>query len=270
MTAVNIGRERTGDERSSMRGLEGRSILMAGGAGRIGTATSMRLGEEGARVAVGDLDQEAAEAVADGIEAAGGEAIGVRLDVRDEDSVGSAVDAAVRAFGGIDAAHINAADMSRGTIGADSDAVAIDLDTFDRTFRTNLRGHLLCTKYLVPRLLERGGGALVYTSSAAAFIGEPERPSYAMAKSGINALVRHVASRWGREGVRANAVAPGLVLTERARAALDASMRENALQRSAHLGGPDDVAALVAFLLSADGQWINGQIISIDGGTTIR
>ena len=253
-----------------MRGLEGQSILMAGGAGRIGTATSMRLSEEGARVAVGDLNQEAAESVAASIEAAGGEAIAVKLDVRDEDSLTWAVDAAVGAFGGIDAAHINAADMSRGTMGNDSDAVAIDLDTFDQTLRTNLRGHLLCTKYLVPRLLERGGGALVYTSSAAAFIGEPERPSYAIAKSGINALVRHVASRWGRDGVRANAVAPGLVLTERAQAVLDASMREDALRRSTHLGGPDDVAALVAFLLSADAQWINGQIISIDGGNTLR
>ncbi len=253
-----------------MRGLEGRSILMAGGAGRIGTATSTRLSEEGARVAVGDLDQEAAESVAAAIEATGGEAIAVKLDVRDEASLASAIDAAVAAFGGIDAAHINAADMSRGTIGKDSDAVALDLDAFERTIRTNLRGHLLCTRHLVPRLLERGGGALVYTSSAAAFIGEPQRPSYAMAKSGINALVRHVASRWGRDGVRANAVAPGLVLTESAQAALDASMREDALRRSTHLGGPDDVAALVAFLLSDDGQWINGQIISIDGGITLR
>ncbi len=253
-----------------MRGLEGQSILMAGGAGRIGTATSRRLSEEGARVAVGDLDREAAEATAASIEAAGGEAIAVTLDVRDEDSVRSAIDAAVGAFGGIDGAHINAADMSRGTIESDSDAVALDLDTFDRTLRTNLRGHLLCTKQLVPRLLERGGGALVYTSSAAAFIGEPQRPSYAMAKGGINALVRHVASRWGREGVRANAVAPGLVLTESAQAALEGPMREDALRRSTHLGGPDDVAALVAFLLSADGQWINGQIISIDGGVTLR
>jgi NAD(P)-dependent dehydrogenase (short-subunit alcohol dehydrogenase family) len=245
---------------------------MAGGAGGIGGATSNRLGTEGALVAVADLDEGAAREVAAQITAAGGEAFGLAIDIGDEGSVVAAVQATTKAFGGLDAVHVNAADLSPDTIMHDSDAVSIDLDIFDRTIRTNLRGHLLCTRHALPVLLGRGGGGLVYTSSAAAFIGEPSRPAYAMAKSGINALVRHVASKWGKQGVRANAVAPGLVLTEKTQAGLDPSFRQMALRetRSPRLGRPDDIAAMVAFLLSSDGEWINGQVISVDGGATLR
>jgi NAD(P)-dependent dehydrogenase (short-subunit alcohol dehydrogenase family) len=255
-----------------VRGLTGKAVLMAGGAGGIGGATSQRLGAEGARVAVGDINQAGAEEVAAEIEKAGGEAFAIGLDIGDEDSVVAAVQATVKAFGGLDAMHINAADLSPETIGNDTDAVSIDLDVFDRTIRTGLRGHLLCTRYALPELLGRGGGALVYTSSAAAFIGEPERPSYAVAKSGINAIVRHVASKWGKQGIRANAIAPGLVLTETVQAGLDPAFVTSVLkrQRSNRLGRPDDIAAMAAFLMSSDAEWINGQVISVDGGSSMR
>lgn len=255
-----------------MRGLDGKAVLMGGGAGGIGTATSIRLGAEGVRVAVGDLDLAAAQAVATDINRSGGEAFALRLDIGDEDSVVEAVHAAVKAFGGLDGVHVNAADLSPETITADTDAQSIDLDAFDRTIRTNLRGHLLCTRHALPELLQWGGGALVYTSSAAAFVGEPQRPAYAVAKSGINAIVRHVASKWGKQGVRANAVAPGLVLTDRIQESLDPSFRDMALKgsRSPRLGRPEDIAAMVAFLMSSDAEWINGQVISVDGGATMR
>jgi NAD(P)-dependent dehydrogenase (short-subunit alcohol dehydrogenase family) len=124
----------------------------------------------------------------------------------------------------------------------------------------------------LPVLLERGGGSLVYTSSAAAFIGEPERPAYAVAKAGINAIVRHVASKWGKQGIRANAIAPGLVLTDKIQQALDPKFRDMALRgsKSPRLGRPEDIAAMVAFLMSDDGEWINGQVLSVDGGATMR
>lgn len=255
-----------------MKGLNGKAVLMAGGAGGIGSATSLRLAAEGARVAVGDLDQGAAEVVAADIEAVDGEAFAFRLDIGDEASVASAVQATVKAFGGIDAVHVNAADLSPDTIGNDSDAVEIDLDVFDRTIRTGLRGHLICAQHALPELVARGGGALVFTSSAAAFVGEPERPAYAVAKSGINALVRHIASKWGKQGVRANAIAPGLVLTDTVQQGLEESFRSMALKRSRsfRLGRPDDIAAMVAFLMSSDGEWISGQVISVDGGATLR
>src|SRR4030095_8474875 len=127
-------------------------------------------------------------------------------------------DGAGQRFGGLDGMHVNAADL--GIITRDGDAITLPLDVFDRTIAVNLRGHLLCTRYAVPEMLKRGGGALVYTSSVAAYMGEPARVAYAIAKNGLHALLRHVASRWGKQGIRANAVAPGLVLTDAVRRAM--------------------------------------------------
>ena len=255
-----------------MKRLEGKTILLFGGAGGIGTATSRRAAEEGANVVVGSLHAENAEKVAAQIAESGGRAIGIGVDIADVASVEAAVQTTLSTFGGIDGVHVNAADMSMDTIGNDSDAVSIDLDVFDRSIRTNLRGALVCTQQVIPALLERGGGAIVYTSSAAAFVGEPERPAYAITKGGLSALVRHVASKWGKEGIRANAVAPGPTISEAVDAFLPAEYKEAMLAtvRSPRLGRPDDIAAMVALLLSPDGEWVNGQVISVDGGRTLR
>jgi NAD(P)-dependent dehydrogenase (short-subunit alcohol dehydrogenase family) len=255
-----------------MRGLTGKVAVLAGGAGGIGTATSVRLAEEGALVVVGDLDGAAAGAVADRITAGGGRAQAVQVDVSDEASVQALMAAAVDAFGGIDALHVNAADLAPATIFGDTDALTVPLELFDHTIAVDLRGHLLCTRHALPHLLERGGGAIVYTSSAAAFVGEPLRPSYAMAKSGVNALARHVASAWGKQGIRANCVAPGLVLHGEVAARSSEELRSSAFKRgrSNRMGTPEDIAAMVTMLLSDDASWVNGQVISVDGGSTIR
>ncbi len=253
-----------------MRGLKDKVAVIAGGGTGIGAATALRLAEEGTAVAIGDINLEGARAVAGKITAAGGKATAIRFDVSDDTSVRELVHSAVETYGGIDFMHANAADLSLCL--TDTDAVDIALDLFDRTIAVNLRGHLLCTRHAIPELQKRGGGAIVYTSSGAAFVGEPERVAYAVAKSGINALMRHVASRWGKEGIRSNAIAPGLVMTD---AALENMPKERqddmlALGRSTRLGRPADIASMVALLFSDDGEWINGQVISVDGGITMR
>jgi NAD(P)-dependent dehydrogenase (short-subunit alcohol dehydrogenase family) len=255
-----------------MRGLTDKVTVVAGGGSGIGAATAVRLGAEGAAVVVGDLDGDSAEAVAAQVREAGGRALGVQFDIADDDSVGALVDATVREFGGLDHLHANAADLSPETIGRDSDALTVPLDVFDQTLQVNLRGHLLCTRHVLPHMLARGGGAIVYTSSAAGHIGEPQRPSYGVSKAGINSIVRHVASRWGREGIRANAVAPGLVVTSKMAETIKPEFTAYALGvgRSPRLGRPDDIAATVAFLMSDDGEWINGQVLSVDGGASLR
>jgi NAD(P)-dependent dehydrogenase (short-subunit alcohol dehydrogenase family) len=255
-----------------MRGLRDRVVLVVGGAGGIGTATCVRLAEEGASVVVADINETAAADVAATIRGAGGTAESTTVDLRDEESVRAAVNLTVERFGGLDALHANGADTSPDTVGRDSDVESLPLEVFDRTIAANLRGHLLCARHAIPKLLDRGGGALVFTSSAAAFVGEAERPSYAISKSGLGGLIRHVASRWGKLGIRANGVAPGVVLTEAVRSALDPTFRDLTLAatRSARLGTPEDIAAMVAFLASDDGAWINGQIISVDGGWVLR
>ncbi|MCU1486861.1 MAG: fabG 14 [Actinomycetia bacterium] len=252
-----------------MRGLEGKVAVVAGGATGIGAATARRFAEEGVRVVVGDLDGAGAEATATAI---GRGAIGVEFDIADEGGVDALFAAATATFGGFDLVHVNAADLSPGTIGRDGDVLDLPLEVLDRTIAVNLRGHVLVTRRALPTLLERRG-ALVYTSSAAAFVGEPSRPSYAMAKNGLHGLVRHVSARWGHEGLRANAVAPGLVPTDAMLASDEGGQLQQyalALGRSPRLGRPDDIAAAVAFLCSDDAEWINGQVLSVDGGATVR
>ena len=247
-------------------------MVVAGGAGGIGTATSLRLASEGASVVVGDLDADAARGVAERIASDGGNALDVHVDIGDEDSVRSLVDASIAHFGGIDGLHANAADLSMATLAGDTDVLSIEMDTFDHVLRVNLRGHVLCTRHAVPALLERGGGALVYTASDAAFAGEAQRPAYAIAKAGICALARHVASKWGKERIRANAVSPGVIVTPTIRdiGAEEGLARFRARTRSWRLGQPDDIAAMVALLMSDDGQWINGQVLSVNGGMILR
>ncbi|GHO71136.1 putative short-chain type dehydrogenase/reductase y4lA [Ktedonobacter sp. SOSP1-52] len=252
-----------------MRGLNNKVAVVAGGGGGIGAATAIRLAEEGATVVVGDLDGGAAQAIATRIQENGGRAISVQFDMSDDASVGSLVKVAIDTYGGLDLMHANAADFSQ--IYLDTDVLTVPLEIFDRTLAVNLRGYVLCTRHALPELLKRRG-AIVYTTSAAAYIGEPERVSYGVSKSGINALMRHVASRWGKEGIRANAVAPGLVLTEKTRDTIPDEFKAYAinLTRSTRLGEPADIAAMVTFLFSDDGAWINGQVISVDGGATLR
>ncbi len=253
-----------------MRRLEGRTLVVAGGGSGIGAAVAQRWAREGAAVVIGDLDGAAAAEVAAGIGRSGGRAFGIACDITDEVAVAAMVATAVREFGGLDGIHINAADMQ--AIRSDGDALQLDLAVFDRTLAVNLRGHLLCTRAALPELLKRGGGAIVYTSSGAADMGEPTRVSYAVSKSGLQALMRHVATRWGKQGIRANAVAPGLVITEQLKAHFPENLRQAtlAITRSPRLGASEDIAAMVAMLMSADGEWINGQVIGVDGGAMFR
>jgi len=252
--------------------LKDKALMVVGAGSGIGAATVERLCGEGARVCVADVNFGAAEAVVARMTAAGHEAFAVPIDIVGEASVNAAFAATAERFGRLDGAHINAADLR--TIFHDTDALALDMDVFDRTIAVNLRGHLLCTRAALPHIVAAGGGALVYTSSGACDSGEPQRPSYAASKSGLNALMRHVASRWGKEGVTANCVAPGFVMTPEMIAGgqvpqdwIASCLAET---RSTRLGRVEDIAAMVALLLSQDGRWINGQVMHINGGALLH
>lgn len=254
-----------------LRGLAGKVAIVAGGATGLGAATAARLGEEGCRVVVGDVAVDAARQTAERIAAIGGTATPVAFDLSDPASVAGLIDSAATTYGGVDLLFNVGADMS--TIRDDTDVVDIDFDVWDRVMTVNLRGYVAAMKYAIPQMLNRGGGAIVNMSSAAAFQGEPARPAYATAKAGIGALTRHVASRWGKENIRCNAVAPGFTATETIRSVPQwPDLQAAALKRirGPRVGDPGDVAALVAFLLSAEGEWINGQVVNVDGGTVLR
>jgi len=252
-----------------MRRLENKIVVLAGGAGGIGTGTARRLACEGAKLLIGDLDEAAAAMVAEGIRAQGGIAQAIRCDLSDQSSVEAMFEAARRHFGGVDHLHCNAADMA--VLPQDTDALDISLAVWHRTLDVTLTGYLRCTRLAIPLMLARGGGTIVYTSSGAAFVPEATRVAYSVAKTGLIALMRHVALRWGSQGIRANIVAPGLVMTpttERLDAAfLDALAADTPAGRH---GAPADIAAMVAMLMSDDGGWITGQTLSVNGGIWMR
>ncbi|MET0135780.1 MAG: SDR family oxidoreductase [Kibdelosporangium sp.] len=255
-----------------MRGLTGKRVVVCGGATGIGAATAERLAEEGAKVIVGDINVKAAEATAERIRTNGGTASAVGFDLSDEASITALFDRAVAEYGAVDGLFNVGADLSMETIGRDGDLSEMDVDVWRRTLEVNLIGYAHTCRTVVPLLLQQGGGAIVNTSSGAAFAGEALRPAYAASKAGVNALTRHIASRWGKKGIRCNGVSPGMVLSETGLTQMSKEFQAAGLAgtRSSRLGKPSDLAAAAAFLLSDDADWVNGQTWSIDGGSSLR
>jgi NAD(P)-dependent dehydrogenase (short-subunit alcohol dehydrogenase family) len=252
-----------------MGSLDGRSIFVAGGGG-IGSELARRYAGEGARVTLGDVDLDAARSVVDEIVRAGGEATAVRLDGAEESSVAAAVTHACATFGGLYGLHANFASFADGAQNAG--VIDLSLEAYDETMRINARGFFLCTRHALPPIVEGGGGCLLYTSSAGAY-KSAQRVAYAMSKSATNALMRHVAARYGREGVRANCIAPGTIMHAKLEAELPAEFKDEALRGiplKTRLGRPSDIAGMSALLMSDDGAFVTGQVISVDGGLTMR
>ncbi|MCU1487199.1 MAG: fabG 14 [Actinomycetia bacterium] len=267
-----------------MRGLKDKVIVVAaGGTGAtdgtshgasIGGATSRRLAEEGAKVVVGDINLPSAERTVELITAAGGTAVAHEFDAGEDDQIKSLMDRAIGEYGGIDGVHFNAMDMSRATLGVDGehDLLTLPLEAWQRTLDVGLTGCLLAARHSIPSMLERGGGSFVCTVSGAVYAGEGIRVAYATTKTGMTAIVRHIATRFGHQGIRANAVAPGLVPGQ---AMLDGMPEEGKARmlrmgRSNRIGRADDIANMVTFLLSDDGEWVTGQVLAVDGGNTMR
>jgi NAD(P)-dependent dehydrogenase (short-subunit alcohol dehydrogenase family) len=251
-----------------MRGLQGKVCVVAGAGKRvgIGAAVCARLAEEGARVVVSDIDGAAAEETVGRLVAAGAEAMAVTADVSDEAQVDELVARTCRRFGGLDAFHFNAAALH--LTDRDTDPLGIDMDLYDETMQVNLRGAMLCTRAALPAILERGGGSIVYTGSGAAYNGAPVRVAYAMSKTALSALARNVAAAYGKRGVRANVVSPGLVVMPKMTEATIESARQRT--HAPRLGKPEDIANMVTMLFSADGEWVTGQTISVNGGIYMR
>jgi NAD(P)-dependent dehydrogenase (short-subunit alcohol dehydrogenase family) len=250
-----------------MRGLAGKVLLCAGSATGIGAETARRLASEGARIVIGDVNPAGAQGVVDEIMGKGGEALAVEFDIGDPDSVRRLIARTVEHFGVLDGMHVNATNNKR--TDEDLDAVRTDLEVFDLMHSIVLRGHLLCTRFGLPEMLKRGGGPIVYTSSDGGKSAADIRMSYYVAKAGLNALMRHVAFRYAREGIRANAVCPGIIMTD---AVLRGTTAEERVQMTSKIpsgraGTPQDIAGMVAFLMSDDAQHVNGQAISVNGGS---
>jgi NAD(P)-dependent dehydrogenase (short-subunit alcohol dehydrogenase family) len=249
--------------------LEGKVIVVAG-AGGIGDELARCYAGEGASVVLGDIDGERAIATAEAVAATGAICIGTYLDGGDDASIKAAVDLAVGRYGGLDGLHANYAGFNEND--SMHDVTTIPMEDFDEVMRVGSRGFVLCTRHAIPEMLKRGGGSLVYTSSDAAFMGEVVRVGYAMSKVSMHALARHVANRFGAQGIRANVICPGVVSHPRFEAMMPAEMVEEFTKATllGRLGRPIDIAAMGALMMSNEGSYITGQVISVNGGSVMR
>ncbi len=255
---------------ADMAGILDGKVIVVAGAGAIGSGLARRYVAEGAHVVLGDRDEDHVRSVARDIDPSGRHIVGTVLDGADDASIRAMVELATSTYGRLDGFHANYASF---VDGQSPDCIELELELYDEVMRVNARGYLLCARHAVPALIQNGGGSMVFTSSAEAHQPSGTRIAYAMSKASLHALMRNVATRYGRQGIRANVIAPGLILHPRLAANLSDGFLQSARQRTAikvRFGEPADIAGMGAFLLSDDAGYITGQVISVDGGLTMR
>ena len=250
--------------------LAGKVAIVTGGGTRsdteelgIGRATALLFARAGARVVVADLSPENAQRTCVDIVAEGGDASVVAADVSDAGACQAMVSAAVERFGALHVLFNNAAVVGSGTV------LTFEDENFDRNVAVNLKGPALATRYAIPAMERSGGGSIVYVSSIDA-IAAPysQTVPYSLTKGALHMLTRTTASNHGRQGIRANCIAPGHVhgaFPSRLMRPGARELRRNASPLGTE-GTPWDVAWLAVFLASDESRWISGVTIPVDGG----
>ena len=237
--------------------MENKVMLVSGAGPGMGSATARVAAREGASVALVARSRDRIEGYAREIRDAGGSAIALECDLGDEDQIARTVDRTHEEFGRLDAVFYNARYVPPDGR-ADSD-LDIDLELWDASMAINVRGPLVMARRSIPLMTEHGGGSFVLNSSSVSLYAEHVRPAYSVSKAALNALMRFIAVRHGRDGIRANAIFPfsiGGPLSE-------IVARFTAIGRS---GTPREIAEVVVFLSSERAALITGQLIHLDGG----
>ncbi|MFC3959482.1 glucose 1-dehydrogenase [Halovivax cerinus] len=253
-----------------MRGLDGTVALISGASSGIGRATATRFAEEGASVVVADIDAEGGEETISRIANDGGEATFVETDVTDQDDVASAVETAVDAYGGLDVAFNNA--------GIEGEQVGFgdqSNDNWERVVGINLSGVFYAMREEIPAMLESGGGgSIVNTASIAGILGFPNLSPYVASKHGVVGLTRSAAVEFAADGIRVNAVLPGVIDTPMVQRSGEADPESTEQTVAAipadRLGEPEEIASTVAWLGSDDAAYVTGQPITVDGGYSVQ
>jgi NAD(P)-dependent dehydrogenase (short-subunit alcohol dehydrogenase family) len=248
---------------------DGKVALVTGASSGMGLATAKAFAEAGASVVLADRQEESVRAAADDLIAAGHKALAVRCDVADERQMAAVVKQTVTTFGRLDAAYNNAGVQS--PVAETADACG---EEFDRVNAINLRGVWNCMKYELRQMREQGSGAIVNCSSIGGIIGIAGRGVYHASKHGVLGLTKSAALEYAARGIRINAVCPGVIETPMVAGmliseaeAMKELMKEVPIGR---FGRPEEIAAAVLWLCSAEASFVIGHALVVDGGYTIR
>jgi NAD(P)-dependent dehydrogenase (short-subunit alcohol dehydrogenase family) len=246
----------------------GRTAVITGGGSGIGRASCHAFGRAGAQVVVADLNEESAQRVAAEITQFGGSSIAVRTDVSQESDVAHLFDVIGAEYGTVHTLVNNAAITDAKAHTADIHLFDIDVATWDEIYAVNIRGHMLMAKYAVPFMIDGGSGSIIGVSSNLALAGDRIQPAYSSSKGAVVSFALHLATEFGKRGIRSNCISPGAIRTPAFDSGVSAEIADlltanNLVDR---LGRPEDIASLALFLSSDAASFLTGLVIRCDGG----
>jgi 3-oxoacyl-[acyl-carrier protein] reductase len=247
--------------------------IITGGVNGIGRATVHRFVAEGSMVAIWDVADEAGSALEKEIKSQGGQVRYWHADVSNPESIESAVLEVVQVWGKIDVLVNNAGILRDALLVKFKDGELISrmkMEEFDTVINVNLRGVFICTRAVTPLMIKQGYGRVINASSVVGIYGNFGQTNYVATKAGVIGMTRVWARELGRYGITVNAVAPGFIETEMTKKMPEKILEGMVARTPLHrLGKPEDIAAAYAFLASEDASFINGTVLSVDGGVVI-
>jgi NAD(P)-dependent dehydrogenase (short-subunit alcohol dehydrogenase family) len=251
--------------------LQDRVSIITGAGSGMGRVAAELFAAEGAKVIVADYDEASAAQTVARIQAAGGTAAYVAIDISDEAGAARMIDHAMATFGRIDTLYNNAGIMPE----ADHSVIDTDVETWDRVMAVNVRGVFLACKYAIPRMVQQGSGSIINVASFVAILGcSVPQDAYTASKGAVLALTRSLAVQFAPHGVRSNAISPGPVETP---LLLDWLVKDEEAKRirlarnpTGRFGKPEEIALAAVYLASDESRWTNGANLVIDGGISVN